>query len=117
MTKLTKKDVINMMLEDSAVSANEVYVNYLKNELALIEKKANNKKATKTQEENATIKDEILSVLTTEGATVTDIQSRSAVLANLSNQKVSSLLRQLVESNKVAKTVDKKKSYFALAVA
>lgn len=79
------------------------------------EKKAANKKATKTQEENAGIKEVIKSVLTTEGVTVSEIQTKDAALANLSNQKISALLRQMIESGDVVKTIDKKKSFFSLA--
>ena len=83
--------------------------------IASFEKKAANKKATKTQEENAGIKEVIKSVLTSEGATVSEIQTKDIVLADLSNQKISALLRQMVESGDVVKTVDKKKSFFSLA--
>ena len=61
------------------------------------------------------VKAEILAVLTNEGMTVTEIQSKSDVLSGLSNQRVSALLRQLIDTNKVVKTVDKKKSFFSLA--
>ena len=77
-------------------------------------KKAENKKATARQNENVGVKDTILAVLTTEGATVTDIQKRDETLGAMSNQRVSALLRQLIDEGKVVKTVDKKKSYFAL---
>lgn len=113
--KVTKREVINAMLNEGFVQENANYKTYLENELALLDKKSANKKATKTQEENLSIKAEILSVLTSEGATVTEIQSRSDVLSNLSNQRVSALLRQLIESGEVVKTSDKKRSYFALA--
>ena len=112
--KITKREVINAMLKEEVVLNNATYKAYLENELALLDKKAANKKATKTQEENVAIKEEILNVLTTEGATVTEIQAKSEVLGGLSNQRVSALLRQLVENGKVVKTTDKKKSYFAL---
>lgn len=112
--KVTKKDTINAMLKEEAILANDTYTAFLKHELELLEKKSANKKATKTQEENVSIKEEILSVLTTEGATVTDIQSKSETLSALSNQRVSALLRQLIESGEVVKSTDKKKSYFAL---
>ena len=36
----------------------------------------------------------------------TDLQSANETLANLSNQKISALLKKLVDSNKVAKTID-----------
>lgn len=114
--KITKREVIGMMMNEEVVKANPTYVAYLENELALLDKKASNKKATKTQEENVGIKATILEVLATIGSgTVTDIQNGNAELSTLSNQKVSALVRQLVESGDVVKTVDKKKSIFSLA--
>lgn len=113
--KITKREVINEMLSNEVVSGNDTWVEYLENELALLDRKASNKKATKTQEENVSYKAEIIAVLTHEGATVTEIQSKSEILGGLSNQRVSALLRQLVKSGEVVKTIDKKKSFFALA--
>lgn len=114
--KITKREVIGMMMNEEVVKANPTYVAYLENELALLDKKASNKKATKTQEQNVGIKATILKVLATIGkGTVTDIQNGNEELFALSNQKVSALIRQLVESGEVVKTVDKKKSIFSLA--
>ena len=114
--KITKREVIGMMMNEEVVKANPTYVAYLENELALLDKKAQNKKATKTQEQNVGIKATILEVLATIGrGTVTEIQNGNAELSALSNQKVSALVRQLVESGKVVKTVEKKKSIFSLA--
>ena len=114
--KITKREVIGMMMNEEVVKANPTYVAYLENELALLDKKAQNKKATKTQEQNVGIKATILEVLATIGSgTVTDIQNGNEELSALSNQKVSALVRQLVESGKVVKTTDKKKSIFSLA--
>ena len=114
--KITKREVIGMMMNEEVVKANPTYVAYLKNELALLDKKAQNKKATKTQEQNVGIKATILKVLATIGSgTVTDIQNGNEELSALSNQKVSALVRQLVESGDVVKTTDKKKSIFSLA--
>lgn len=114
--KVTKREVINAMLANEVISANSTWVAYLKNELALIEKKAANKKSTKTQEENKGIKSVILDTLAFIGSgTITDIQNANSDLAKLSNQKVSALVRQLMETGKVVKTTDKKKSIFSLA--
>ena len=114
--KITKREVIKMMMNEEVVKTNPTYVAYLENELALLDKKAQNKKATKTQEQNVGIKATILKVLATIGSgTVTDIQNGNEELSALSNQKVSALVRQLVESGEVVKTVDKKKSIFSLA--
>ena len=114
--KITKKEVIGMMMNEEVIKANPTYVAYLENELALLDKKAQNKKATKTQEQNVGIKATILEVLATIGSgTVTDIQNGNEELSALSNQKVSALVRQLVESGEVVRTTDKKKSIFSLA--
>ena len=114
--KITKREVIGMMMKEEVVKANPTYVAYLENELALLDKKAQNKKATKTQEQNVGIKTTILEVLATIGSgTVTDIQNGNKELSALSNQKISALVRQLVESGEVVKTTDKKKSIFSLA--
>ena len=114
--KITKREVIGMMMNEEVVKANPTYVAYLENELALLDKKAQNKKVTKTQEQNKGIKATILKVLATIGSgTVTDIQNGNEELSALSNQKVSALVRQLVESGDVVKTTDKKKSIFSLA--
>ena len=114
--KITKREVIGMMMNEEVVKANPTYVAYLENELALLDKKAQNKKATKTQEQNVGIKATILEVLATIGSgTATDIQNGNEELSALSNQKVSALVRQLVESGEVVKTIDKKKSIFSLA--
>lgn len=79
------------------------------------EKKADNKKPTTNQKENATFKVAILDTLKTIGkATVTDIQNANADLKALSNQRVSALLKLLKDDGLVEKTVDKKKSYFSV---
>ena len=114
--KITKREVIKMMMNEEVVKTNPTYVAYLENELTLLDKKAQNKKATKTQEQNVGIKATILEVLATIGSgTVTDIQNGNEGLSALSNQKVSALIRQLVESGEVVRTTDKKKSIFSLA--
>ena len=93
--------------EDVAEKIDAMIVSY--------EKKASTKRVSKNQQENVTFKETIKSVLTTEGATVSEIQSKDTTLASLSNQRVSALLRQLVLDGEVVKVVDKKKSYFSIA--
>lgn len=115
MNKVTKRDVINMMLAEEVVAANDTYKAYLEHELELLDKKAANKKPTKNQVANEDIKARVLAVLTNEGQTVTDILA-ALNDASLSNQRVSALLRQMVNvEHTVVKTVDKRKSLFALA--
>ena len=47
--------------------------------------------------------------------TVTELIKTVDGLGDLSNQRVSALLRQMVDANAVVKTVDKRKFYFSLA--
>ena len=115
MTKMTQRDYFNEVVELAKANSRDDLVEFAKGRIAVLDKKAENKKPTKTQEENVAIKNEIASVLTSEGATVTEIQSKSEMLGGLSNQRVSALLRQMIADGVVVKTVDKKKSYFALA--
>ena len=114
--KITKKMVVEMMLADEKIVANEVFKAYLENEKALLEKKRDNKKATKTQTENVGIKALILEVLAEKsGVTITEIQSAREELKALSNQKISALVKQLKDNGEVVKTVEKGKSLFSLA--
>ena len=112
--KITKKEMFTMI--KAQVKDNAEMVAFIDHEIELLDKKSFNKKATKTQEANVGIKSTILAVL--EGGksmTVTEMQGASAELGELSNQKVSALVRQLVEAGEVVKTIDKKVSRFSLA--
>jgi len=111
--KVTKKEMFEALKGIEAVAENEAMVAFINHEIELLDKKAQNKKATKTQEANVGLKAEIKATLSADGMTVSDIQSKSETLSALSNQKVSALLRQLVEAGEVVKVVDKKKSYFS----
>ena len=115
--KMTKLQVVTMMLANAEISANEIFKAYLENEKALLEKKASNKKATKTQTENVSIKATILTVLEdfNKPMTITDIQGANEDLKALSNQKISALVKQLKDNGLVVKSVEKGKSLFSLA--
>ena len=118
--KITKKMVVEMMLADEKIVANEVFKAYLENELELLKKKSENKKATKNQTENVEIKADMLEVMAhMSPSTATEIMNAvksvdTEKYATLTNQRVSALLKQLIEDNKVVKSVDKKVSKFAL---
>ena len=112
--KITKKEMFTMI--KAQVKDNAEMVAFIDHEIELLDKKASNKKATKTQEANVGIKSTILAVLEgSKSMTITEMQGASAELGELSNQKVSALVRQLVESGEVVKTIDKKVSRFSLA--
>lgn len=115
--KMTKLQIVTMMLANAEISANEIFKAYLENEKALLEKKASNRKATKTQTENVGIKATILTVLEdfNKPMTITDIQNANEDLKALSNQKISALVKQLKDNGLVVKSVEKGKSLFSLA--
>ena len=75
------------------------------------------RKPTKLQLANEGIKVDILSALSgfDKAVSINDLQKSSAELAKLSNQKITALLTQLLEDNKVERTVVKGRAYFALA--
>ena len=118
--KITKREVVEMMLANEVIISNEVFKNYLENELDLLLKKSSNRKATKNQEENIAIKSAILEVLAQfSNLRAGDVQVKLKALDEekfglISNQRVSSLLSQLVTSNEVTRVEDKKISRFSL---
>lgn len=118
-TKMTKRDYFNAILavleatEDTDVSALTAFVNH---EIELLENKRSSTKPTKTQTENLAVKETIVSVLKEIGkpVTISEMQKFSADLAEYSCQKLSALLKQLVEVDKtVTKVTEKKKTYFS----
>lgn len=110
--KLTKKDYFNKIKE--IVIDNKELVDFIDHEIELLNKKSSSKAPTKIQVENEKIKEKIIATLVKldRYATITEIQEANIELAELSNQKISALLKQLVDTNIVDKTIDKKKAYF-----
>lgn len=86
--------------------------------VASLEKKSGaERKPTATQVANEGFKSAIIDFLreADKPQTVTDILKGVAALNGFSNQKVSALMTQLVNSGLVVKTTDKRRSYFAIA--
>lgn len=115
--KITKREVINAMLADPHVQANADYVAYLQNELKLLDKKAEKKgKSEDELKEIARLKDVVAGAIGSIGkGTVSEIQKANEELGDLSNQKVTSLLKAMIEDGVVIKTVEGRKSIFSLA--
>jgi hypothetical protein len=113
--KITKAQMFNQIKE--VVKDNAEMVAFIDHELELLAKKSANKKPTKAQLENAVLKDKIVEVLGEfeNGASASEILNADVAFSGLSNQKISALLKQLVDDNIVTKAVDKKKSIFAVA--
>lgn len=118
--KMTKKEYFAVLAEvvaNSDMENKEGALAFIAHEVELLEKKSAKSGQTKTQKENAEILVKIKAELAEVGkaVTITELQAASAEMAQYSNQKLSALLKKLVESGEVVKTTEKKKSYFAVA--
>ena len=118
--KMTKKETINLLIDvlmgNKEVEDVQIFIDFLIHERELLERKSSNSGQTKTQKENEILKEKIVKTLKelNKFSTITEIQESNAELADLSNQKITALLTQLVNANIVDRVVDKKKAYFKL---
>ena len=122
MTKrMTKKEMFAVIAE--TINAVEVenkaeMLNFIDHEIELLEKKSSKSGQTKTQKENELLKADLLTALgeMDKPVTISEFCERTShPVGKLSNQKLSALLNQMVKAETVIKTVEKKKSYFAVA--
>lgn len=115
MTKMTNVKAIEFVLTNCNVPAD--VAEKLTAMKASFEKKSSaERKPTPTQQENAGYKAEILSLLADGNQyTITDIMKGVPSMSDLSNQRVSAIVRQLTLSGEVVRVEDKRKAYFKLA--
>ena len=120
--KMTKKEMFAMVKEVVLASGSEKVdemIAFIDHEVELLVKKSTSKSKTDVANdvENGRLMGIVLETLA--GAekcmTVTEVMKSNSELANLSNQKVSALMRKLVENGEVVKTSEKGKSLFSLA--
>ena len=112
--KMTYVDALNIALTADLPEEVKEKLTALRDQTAK-RNSSENRKPTKAQVANEALKAQVLAVLTAEPATVTELMARDADLSALSNLKVSALVNALVDEGKAVKTVEKRKSYFALA--
>ena len=115
--KITKRERFNSLLSLSEVQADAGLVAFIEHEIELLDKKnSGEKKLTIQQVANEGIKDAIVEGMEENRLyTVTELIKEITECNELTNQRVSALLRQLISEGKIVKTVDKRKSYFQLA--
>jgi hypothetical protein len=113
-TKLTKAQKFAMLRAIPAVADNAMLVEFIDHEVELLTKKNSaDKKPTAQQVANAGIATAIIEGMEPNRLyTVTEVIKSIPACADLTNQRVSALLRQLVEAGKVKRTEDKRKAYF-----
>ena len=116
--KMTKRDYFSKLIEiveGANVDNSAEIVNFLNNEIKLLNKKSNVK--TTTQKENEVLMEVVFNVLAEVGKpmTVSELMSANEEVGAMSNQKVSALLKKLKEDERVVRVEDKKKAYFSIA--
>ena len=117
--KVTKKDNFNTLLSLADVQANPALVDFIKHEIELLDRKAENRstKPTVRQAQNAEIKAEVVETL--EKGKVyrcSEVQALIPALAEgVGTQRTARLCNDLVSEGLLIKNIDKKVVYFALA--
>ena len=112
--KMTKRDYFNSLLVIDEVANNPELVNFIEHELELLAKKNSaEKKPTAVQTANNGIKESILEGMEDgKKYTITDLIKEIDACAELTNQRVSALVRQMIEDGKVERIEEKRKAYF-----
>ena len=120
--RLTKKDYFEMI---KGVCADRTdIVDFCNHEIELLSRKNSKSGATKTQKENEIVANMLVEELTKVGKpiTITDLMNTSEIVKGytlengniVTNQKIRAIFIQLVESQRIVKVIDKKKSYFSI---
>ena len=112
--KKTKREFFGEIKE--IVKENTELVEFIDHELELLDKKTS-AKSTKVNTEQVELMGKIVNALNKIGRSVTisELQKENAEMAEYSNQKLSAMLKKLVDNKQVTKMIDKKKSYFMVA--
>jgi HSP90 family molecular chaperone len=110
--EMIKEIVLNAGLENEAEM-----VEFLDNEINLLNKKRASGAKTATQKENEVLVERLYEVLAEVGrpVTVSELQKENEEFGAMSNQKVSALMKKLKDAGRVNKVDDKKKAYFSIA--
>lgn len=110
--KMTKRDYYNAILSKYPLTVDEQ--KFINHELELLEKKnSSDKKPTAVQTANMALQTAILDHMEKDkGYTISTLIKTVPECAELSNQKVSALVRLMVDDGKVEKRVEKRVSLF-----
>ncbi len=112
--KMTKVEMFKAIMSKYDLAPSEV--EFIEHEIELLEKKNSSRKPSKAQTENEGYKTAILEGME-EGKfyTITDLIKSISAIGELTNQRVSALVRQLKEEDLVLRKEEKGKAYFSLA--
>jgi predicted HTH transcriptional regulator len=114
-TKAQRFAMIREIVEASGSANTADLIAFIDHEVELLNKKHSSGKLTATQKENVTIKEQIVKALTDLAKPVTITELTKVEGLDYTSQKISALVKQLVDDGKVVKTQVKKVSYFTIA--
>lgn len=114
MEKITNVKALAYVLANAELPA-DVREKVEKMKAQFEKKNSAEKKPTATQVANEGIKAVILETLADKSMTITEIQKANSELAELSNQKISALLKQMIADGSVKREEIKRKAYFSKA--
>ena len=114
MEKMTNVKALNFVLSNCDLTA-EVREKIEKMKVQFEKKNSAEKKPTATQIANEGIKTVILDTLGNGSLTITELQKLNAELGELSNQKISALLKQMIADGSVIREEIKRKAFFKKA--
>lgn len=112
--KPTKRDNFTALLKLSDVQADAKLVEFINHEIELLDRKNTvDKKPTKTQQENEVVKSIVLSSMEDNRLySISEMLKEFPACADMSNQKLSSLVRQMVLDKQVERVEEKRKAFF-----
>ena len=118
--KVTKRERFAQLLNIPAVAENVELKAFVEHEIELLAKKnaSGDSKPTAVQIANAKVKEEILECMANEPDrmfTISEMLKAFPCCAEMTNQRVSALVRQLKEDGKVVRFEEKRKAYFKIA--
>lgn len=127
--KITKREMFEKVLEiikSANLTDESLYTEFINHEIELLNKKSTSRKPTAQQEDNKVLIETILSILEIASntdnklLTIAEIQSKSPTLKEyngkpITNQRISALLKKLIEGGQVEREEIKRKAYFRLA--
>ena len=117
MEKMTNVKAIDYVLANAELPT-DVKEKLEKMKEQFVKKNSTARKPTATQTENAGLKVAILNAMENgKQYTITDLMKSVPELADLSNQRVSAIVRQLKDEGEVVREEIKRKAYFSKAIA
>lgn len=116
--KMTKKEMFGRLIEiveGANIEDTDAVVEFLNHEIELVSKKRNGQ--TKIQKENEKLIEVVFEGIANAGHPVTVTELFKAVESDeiKSAQKVSALVKKLVDAGRICREEDKKRAYFTIA--